>query len=514
MASEMQQNRPSLILRILARFGIAPMTVPAVTDDPRHAWDSYFSRHPAYPNEEKPYTRTENYQAALIAWRTNPLAKQIISLMTDFLVTEEVVPTAPTEMGKFIYEFWTHEENRMQTRLPDLMDEQSRAGDLFLALFRNEFTGMSYVRPVPASEIVHIEVNPTDWEDEIAFYQKMPTVDDPTNVRKWLSPSHPDAQEAQAVMVHYTINRPIGALFGESELASILSWLKRYSRMLEDRVRLNNAAAAFVWSVTVPTGRVGEKSQQYASSVTPGSVIVHDEQETWEILSARLNAADARHDLKALRMMIAAGSGQPPFWHADAGDVNLATARVMQEPAMRRLLRRQQQFREMAIDLCHIAYSRYYGWKGRGRMKPDRQAIKMELADLTREDNKDLAGATKDLVQAFMALLDHSTEPSETLSAIMLDRIFKFSGQDLTAEQLEAILSETEFTYAQIYNQQQEAEEPVDDDDQEGSDEDEDTDESEPESATAKAIKEAFPSYPKELHKQRSANGYTPADLN
>ena len=58
-------------------------------------------------------------------------------------------------------------------------------------------------------------------------------------IRDSLSPQHPDAAAAEVVMVHYSINRPVGALLGESELASILPALRWYQRMLEDRVRLN-----------------------------------------------------------------------------------------------------------------------------------------------------------------------------------------------------------------------------------------------------------------------------------
>ena len=91
-------------------------------------------------------------------------------------------------------------------------------------------------------------------------------------------------------------------------------------------------------------------------------------------------------------MLISVGAGQPPFWHGDAGDVNLATARVMQEPALRRLQRRQEHTRQMIIDLCYIAYGRSFEKRG-GRQKPNRSSVTLQLADLTREDNRSLADA-------------------------------------------------------------------------------------------------------------------------
>ncbi len=33
---------------------------------------------------------------------------------------------------------------------------------------------------------------------------------------------------ADAVMLHYSVNKPIGALMGESDLTTIIPWLLRY----------------------------------------------------------------------------------------------------------------------------------------------------------------------------------------------------------------------------------------------------------------------------------------------
>ena len=67
-------------------------------------------------------------------------------------------------------------------------------------------------------------------------------------------------------MLHYAVNRPLGALLGESDLTTMLPWLQRYSRMLEDRVRLHWAMRAFLWMVTVPANKVREKQEQYRTA--------------------------------------------------------------------------------------------------------------------------------------------------------------------------------------------------------------------------------------------------------
>ncbi len=412
--------------------------------------------------DRPPDDATRQYNDALLAWRTNPYAKRIIDIITDYTVGDGLTPVAPGELGRFIDTFWTHPQNRLDLRLPELMDELSRAGDLFLVLFRNPADGMSYVRAVPKSEVVEIAAAENDWEREVAYVvraslavgeqggrgagensplQPCPPAPLPANTTVFLSPAHPDAAAADAVMLHYTINRPVGALLGESELASILPWLRNYSRMLEDRVRLNWAARAFLWFVTVPTGRVNAKAEQYSAPPEPGSIVVHDDGERWEMQAPQLHGLDAQHDLRALRQAISAGSGQPPHWHGDGGDINRAVAGAMQDPAVRHLRRRQRHLQHVVVDLCAVAYERAYAL-GRVRRRPDRAAIRVDLPDISREDNESLALAAERLTGAFGGLLAALPNFSPTLAGQLLPLIFKFAGEPLSPGLTNMILEE------------------------------------------------------------------------
>ncbi len=411
--------------------------------------------------------RQAQYRDALEAWRANPYAKRIIDLITDYTVGDGIAPLAPGEIGRFVDAFWHHPQNRLDLRLPDLMDELSRAGDLFLALFRNPADGMSYVRAVPKSEIVEIVTAENDWERELAYVVTSDGTDTKYEIRDtseeraselvsrisnlvsggkvFLSPAHPDAAAAEAVMVHYSINRPVGALLGESELGSILPALRWYNRMLEDRVRLNWAARAFLWFVTVPTGRVNAKAEQYSAPPEPGSIVVHDEGEQWDMVAPNLRGLDAQHDLRALRQAISAGSGQPPHWHGDGGDLNRAVAGAMQDPALRRLRRRQRHLQYVVVDLCHTAYGRAYE-VGLARRRPERSAIRVDLPDISREDNESLALAAERLTGAFAALVGAMPGWSPTLAGQMLPLIFKFAGEPLSPGLTQMILQELRMT--------------------------------------------------------------------
>ena len=154
----------------------------------------------------------------------------------------------------------------MDLRMESMCEELARAGDLFPVLFRNEKDGMSYIRFITKDDIVKIETMPNDWESEIRYHQKQGIGE----VKKWLSPSKA-TKSTKSIMLHYSVNRPLGALLGESDLGSIIPWLLRYSRMLEDRVRLHWAAKIFLWFVTVPTNKVQAAREKYRRPPDPGS---------------------------------------------------------------------------------------------------------------------------------------------------------------------------------------------------------------------------------------------------
>jgi hypothetical protein len=202
----------------------------------------------------------ELYTDALTAWRKNPIAWRVINTTVNYVVGTGISFTSvEAALDDFIYRFWNHRKNNMDLRLVPIVEELSRSGDLFVLLFRNSVDGMSYVRFVTKDQILRIETAPNDWETELVYYEAPPA--GAYQPRKWLSPDHPEAPMADAVMLHYSVNRPIGALMGESDLTTIIPWLLRYSRMLEDRVRLHWAARAFLYLVTVPSNKVESKSQ-------------------------------------------------------------------------------------------------------------------------------------------------------------------------------------------------------------------------------------------------------------
>jgi hypothetical protein len=407
-----------------------------VDDSP--GWGSLSSRPHDYSQAET----HKIYADALEAWRKNPLAWRIITITTDYVVGDRILVSSPLRrLDKFARAFWNHPKNRMDLRLESLCDELNRAGDLFVVLFRNPLDGMSYLRTVTKDRIKQIQTAENDWETELSFVEMGADGQE----RVWLSPEHPQAAGAGAVMLHYAVNRPAGALMGESDLTSMLTWLRNYSHMLEDRVRLHWAMRAFLWMVTVPTEMVAAKREQYRTAPESGSIVVKDREESWEAVAPKLNGLDAHYDLKAVRGMIDAGSGYPPHWRGEAADANLATAQAMQGPTERHLTRRQDYFVFVLQNLVLAAYQRAVEI-GKERPLPTTEYSRLfsvSVPEVSRQDNQALARAARDMAETFKVMEELLPGRSPRLARVMVQQVMQVGGRPLDDRVVDQVLEET-----------------------------------------------------------------------
>jgi hypothetical protein len=411
-------------------------TVTAIVDD-SPGWQPLTGR----PHDLDPSQVFELYQDALEAWRKNPLAFRITGITTDYVVGDNIeISSSIRPLNKFIDLFWNHPKNLMALRLESMCDELSRAGDLFVLLFRNDQDGMSYIRFVTKDRIVKIDTAANDWETELIYYEQQ-DIGDP---KAWYSPDHPSSINKDAVMLHYSVNRVIGAILGEGDLSSMIPWLQRYSRMLEDRVRLHWAVRAFLWIVTVPSSKVKSKQEQYRTPPESGNIIVKDEGEEWEVKTPTLRGADASYDLLAVRGMIDAGSGYPPHWRGESGEANLATATAMQAPTERHLLRRQNYFIYVLQDILYKAYQRGVETDKFSKLRTNvySQLFTISAPDISRSDNEILARSVRDVIQGFSQLNYDLPGQSESYIKQMLRTAFKFSGEPQTEDVINQIYKE------------------------------------------------------------------------
>lgn len=384
------------------------------------------------------------FQSALEAWRNNPLARRLIGLITSYVAGDGIdVRSSYGPLNKFVGRLWSHPENNIKLRQGDWCDELARSGELFLILFPTA-DGLHYVRAMPASQIESIDWQPGDYEAELVYHE---VPDGPgEDGRLWYSPRAPQSKFENGkpmtpVMLHFAINRPVGATRGESDLAPILVWLRRYSRWLEDRVRLNAAVRSFLWIVKVRSQFVESKATQYRQPPEPGSVMVVDrDSEDWEAVAPDLKASDAKEDGRAIRSMVVAGG--PGTGLVDIGEAetsNLATAKEMSEQRRRFLRRRQTYFGYVLSTLTIVAWNRAQeAGLVRGRPVTFSDVI-LDFPDISVQDNKELADAAQ-AITASLAELRNIFAPSSAMKRMALRLYLKFAGETITEQDFEEIV--------------------------------------------------------------------------
>jgi len=391
-------------------------------DDPR---DTAVSQG-AYPRDRYSYDRLEVLRDALDAWRVNPLARRIVSLTSQYVVGGGLTIASDNEpTDAFLQEWWNHPLNHMPVRAFEWCDELTRSGNLFILLSTDE-AGLSYVRAFPAANIAEIVTSPNDVEQPVAFKEK-PTAAQ-LEGRVYTAYTAMDDDPAQPAMLHYAINRPVGAAWGEPDLAPITRWLVRYAAWLEDRVRLNRYRSAFIYVVRglFPSAaeRLERQAELNANPPNPGSILVADQTEEWEVLHPKLDSFDAERDGLTIKKMLAAGSGTPLHFLAEPESSTRTTADAAGGPTYRHYEQRQLFFTWALADIARVATRRRALLAG--DTDPDSH-ITVTGGDISPRDNAALANAGSALISSVGALRDRETIDDEEL----LRLVYKFLGEQV-----------------------------------------------------------------------------------
>jgi hypothetical protein len=380
------------------------------------------------------YDREEILRQVLEAWRLNPLARRIVGLTSQYVVGGGIACTSPHKgAAEFLRSFWEHPLNRMEVRAYEWCDELTRSGNLFL-LVTTDTAGMSYVRAVPAAQVKRIVSRPNDLDQETAFEMQPHWSESQTETWPAYDP-RADTLNAEggfdAVMLHYAVNRPVGAQWGESDLAPVLRWLSRYAAWLEDRARLNRFRTAFLYIVHAKFSSEAERrarqSALNAAPPSPGSILVTDENENWEAVHPRLESDDAGQDGLALKKMLAAGAGIPMHFLAEPEGSTRTTAEAAGGPTYRHFEQRQRFFLWLLGDLLRVVVNRRSLVDGR---VPREAVITVNGADISARDNVALAMAAANICTVLRAARDRGLIDD----AEFLRLLYRFSGESVDVE--------------------------------------------------------------------------------
>ena len=230
------------------------------------------------------------------------------------------------------------------------------------------------------------------------------------------------------VVLHFAVNRPAGAQWGEPDLAPALKWLARYAAWLDDRVRLNRFRNAFMYVVKArfanEAARQARQLRLAANPPQPGSILVTDESEDWSVLSPKLEALDASTDGLAVKKMIAAGLGVPLHFLAEPESSTRTTAEAAGGPTFRHFEERQRLMEWIVRDLLQAAARR----RSMLDSRVDGEAlIEVHGGDISARDNAELANAGSQAAAVAGNLFDRSLIDADEY----LRLVYRFMGESL-----------------------------------------------------------------------------------
>ena len=364
------------------------------------SWDQNF-------RDRLNYDRQNILTQSITAWRSNPIARRIIEITTEFVLGDGFSFQAKPAIERILYGFWNHPLNRLDEQLPEWADEAWRTGDLFL-LVSVDGGGRTYVRALPSESVGVIETTSNDYRQELLYKR------DATDENPW--PAYTPGTEQNVFILHFPLNRAVGASFGESDLSSVLYWIGLYRQWLEDRARLNYFRQMFSFVLQRPFTSQAEKQKYMADFAAKlprksGGVLGLDPNETLGVINPNLASFEAEMDGLALKRMIAAGVGMPLHYLAEPESSTRTTAEEAGTPTFKRFKRRQQYLQNVVQTLLETVIAI------RRRTTTNliiKHEIKINVPDITARDNANLAIAVQRIVTAFAPLYNAKLiEPKE-----------------------------------------------------------------------------------------------------
>ncbi|MGD2179250.1 MAG: hypothetical protein PVG71_15670 [Anaerolineae bacterium] len=420
----------------------------SVRVDDSRGWDQLAGGGPA----DRPWAdKYADLEDILEAWRRNFFVRRLVTLTRSYAIAGGITVSSDVpEVQTFIDAFWNHRQNRLDRRLGPLCDELTRAGEIFPILFTNRGDGMSYVRFVPAFRIRTIETDDDDYEIETRYGQ---TREDTAEAKWWIGPGHRHAfrtyyNKLKPLMLHFTVNQPIGATRGESDLTPVLPWARRYSEWLKDRVRLNRIRtrqAVLHLKLSDPS-QVEQKRQQIRTdNPIETGIYVSGPDEELIAHDLAIKAGEAKEDGRALRLAIATGGNVGLHYLGEGETVNYATAREMGEPTARFYSERQTDIIEALKALVAAAYRRRCAMIGKAWPGLHQLQLSASATEVARADNQSLAQAARDIVLALAQMREAGWIDDETA----IQMAFKFAGEPIGKEDIQAILQQNQGEPAQ-----------------------------------------------------------------
>lgn len=301
----------------------------------------------------------KSLKLAYYQYMTNPTARRIVQLTTDFVIGKGMTVVAENEaVQETIDKFW--ETNDMDQKIHTRALELALYGEQLWPVWvgKNGLVTLGSIDPLRVSEVIVNQHNVEDIQGVVVHSVEqgavvpklMPVI---SKERSGFSEHfgsfkyerEPEEGDPNGVFF-FRVNAVSNATRGTSDLLPILDWLDAADQFLWGLLERAALAGMLLWDVTVEDQN-GQKVAEYAAKVKneggikPGTVKIHDQSIKWDLRVPNFGSSEHKEAWELIRQQILAGAGLPEHWIFEGGNVNRASAAEMNEPVLRRLRTRQ-----------------------------------------------------------------------------------------------------------------------------------------------------------------------------
>jgi len=349
----------------LRELNVRNSILESIIDEDEQLWKALSDLRHTY---DLPYDKQqEQMQRAWSAYCTNPLAHRQVDHVTAYVSGEDLQFTSSVaEVEEWVNDFWFSAQNQMPIRCRKFSNEFQLNGNLFTRFWVSTATGKVVARSIPPHEIKDIIHDPDDVETVIyvkrefvrhkysgstyitepitEFIPSLDTIRNPELLNKVEVPEQQVnigiQDKFESYMHQSQIPTVSGRKWGMTTLSPHLYWLREYKTMLRHIVNLNKARSAYVMDVTI-TGSaddVEKERKKHRVPPSPGTVLIHTDKVAYDYKNPNTGSANTAADLRALKLMIVAGSGFPEhIVTGDASNANFASTKSTNYPFYRKM---------------------------------------------------------------------------------------------------------------------------------------------------------------------------------
>jgi hypothetical protein len=279
-----------------------------------------------------PLTQDRMIEIAVWLNTMNGFAHRILEMNKDFVIGDGIRYEAKdSTVREILDEHWYDSVNNWSLKQFNRVMELGLYGEQLYPVFVNEYNGFVRLGVIDPSQISKITVNPENAEEmkTIELKTSAENSDKPKTYKVIALDMDPKSEQygyRTGEAFFFAVNKLSTATRGISDLLSIADWIDGYERFLFNRLDRSHLLNQFIWDILLE-GYNPEQIKEWMKEFQmpkPGSVRAHNEKVKWDVVSPKLESADASEEAKMFKSHILGQAGFPPHYFAEGEGITRA----------------------------------------------------------------------------------------------------------------------------------------------------------------------------------------------